>query len=269
MEVLKTFPLGQYIPGNSLLHGISAKAKIIVSFWLIIIIFLLKLNFYSYLLFFFLILLGILLSSLPINYFVRSLKPVYFLVLFTFIIHFFFGEEGGRVYFRYGIIHITDNGIKMALFMSLRLIYLVLITSLLTLTTSVLELAQAIEDLLKPLNFVKFPVHEFSMMMTIAIRFVPTLLEETDKIIKAQKARGAEFGKGNLISQAKSLLPIIIPLFINAFRRANELAEAMEARCYRGAKGRTRYRVSRWTIKDLVFLTIGILYPILLLIFFS
>jgi energy-coupling factor transport system permease protein len=267
MEVLKTFPIGQYIPANSILHGLDAKAKIIASFWLIVFIFLIRLNL-SYLFFFLLIMLGIFLSSLPLKYFLRSLKPVYFLVLFTFIIHFFFGEEGGRVFWRFGIIHITELGIKMAIFMSLRLIFIVMITSLLTLTTSVLELAQALEDLLNPLKYFKFPVHEFSMMMTIAIRFVPTLLDEIDKIIKAQKARGAEFGKGNIVNQAKSLLPVIIPLFVNAFRRANELAEAMESRCYRGGEGRTRYRRTYWTLKETSFIFFIGIYSALLLIFF-
>ncbi|ACI19074.1 energy-coupling factor transporter transmembrane component T family protein [Dictyoglomus thermophilum] len=266
MEVLKTFPLGQYIPADSLLHKLDAKAKILASFWLIVFIFLIKLNL-SYLFVFLLILLGILFSSLPFKYFVRSLKPVYFLVLFTFIIHFFFGEEGGKVFWRFGIIHITELGIKMAVFMSLRLVFIVMITSLLTLTTSVLELAQALEDLLNPLKYFKFPVHEFSMMMTIAIRFVPTLLDETDKIIKAQKARGAEFGRGNLINQAKSLLPIVIPLFINAFRRANELAEAMESRCYRGAEGRTRYRRTYWTSKETLFITFIGIYTAIIIMF--
>jgi len=264
--VLKTFPLGQYIPADSLLHKLDAKAKILASFWLIVFIFLIKLNL-SYLFVFLLILLGILFSSLPFKYFVRSLKPVYFLVLFTFIIHFFFGEEGGKVFWRFGIIHITELGIKMAFFMSLRLVFIVMITSLLTLTTSVLELAQALEDLLNPLKYFKFPVHEFSMMMTIAIRFVPTLLDETDKIIKAQKARGAEFGRGNLINQAKSLLPIVIPLFINAFRRANELAEAMESRCYRGAEGRTRYRRTYWTSKETLFITFIGIYTAIIIMF--
>lgn len=264
--MLKTFPLGQYIPADSLLHKLDAKAKILASFWLIVFIFLIKLNL-SYLFVFLLILLGILFSSLPFKYFVRSLKPVYFLVLFTFIIHFFFGEEGGKVFWRFGIIHITELGIKMAFFMSLRLVFIVMITSLLTLTTSVLELAQALEDLLNPLKYFKFPVHEFSMMMTIAIRFVPTLLDETDKIIKAQKARGAEFGRGNLINQAKSLLPIVIPLFINAFRRANELAEAMESRCYRGAEGRTRYRRTYWTSKETLFITFIGIYTAIIIMF--
>lgn len=267
MEVLKTFPLGQYIPGNSFLHRLDAKAKIISSFWLIIFIFILRLNI-SYLFVLFLILLGIYISSIPYKYFLRSLKPVYFLVFFTFVVHLFFGEEGGKVFFRFGVIHITELGIRMAIFMSLRLIYIVMITSLLTLTTSVLELAQALEDLLKPLSIFKFPAHEFSMMMTIAIRFVPTLLDETDKIIKAQKARGAEFGRGNIINQAKSLLPIIIPLFINAFRRANELAEAMESRCYRGAQGRTRFRRVYWSIRESFFVGFILVYSILVILIF-
>lgn len=267
MEVLKTFPLGQYIPSDSFLHKLDAKAKILASFWLIIFVFVLNLNI-SYIFVLFLILFGIYISSIPYKYFLRSLKPVYFLVIFTFLVHFFFGEEGGKVFFRFGILHITELGIEMAIFMSLRLIFIVMITSLLTLTTSVLELAQALEDLLKPLSIFKFPVHEFSMMMTIAIRFVPTLLDETDKIIKAQKARGAEFGKGNIINQAKSLLPIIIPLFINAFRRANELAEAMEARCYRGAQGRTRYRMAYWSIKETIFLGVIIIYSLVILLVF-
>ncbi|PMQ00996.1 MAG: transporter [Dictyoglomus sp. NZ13-RE01] len=265
METLKSFPLGQYIPGNSIIHNLDARSKLITTFWLVILLFLIKLNF-SYLLFLAFIIIHIFLSKIPFRYFLRSLKPVYFLVLFTFFIHLFFGEEQGRVFFKYGIIHITENGIKMAIFMSSRLIFLVMITSILTLTTSILDLAHGLEDLLSPLKYVNFPAHEFSMMMTIALRFVPTLLEEADKIIKAQKSRGAEFGRGNLIDQAKSLLPIIIPLFLSAFRRAEELAEAMEARGYRGGKGRTRYKKVYWGRKETLYVTAIIIYSILLLI---
>ncbi|MGB9857098.1 MAG: energy-coupling factor transporter transmembrane component T family protein [Dictyoglomaceae bacterium] len=265
MEMLRSFPLGQYIPGSSILHSLDPRAKLIATFWLVILLFLIKLDI-SYAIFFGFIILEILLSKIPFKYFLRSLKPIYFLVLFTFFIHLFFGEEGGKVFLRYGILHITEKGVKMAIFMSSRLIFLVMITSLLTLTTSVLELAHGLEDILKPLNYLKFPVHEFSMMMTIALRFVPTLLEETDKIIKAQKSRGAEFGKGNLIEQAKSLLPIIIPLFLNAFRRAGELAEAMEARGYRGAKGRTRYKKVYWGIKETLYISFIIIFSIFLLV---
>lgn len=264
MEALKIFPLGQYIPRNSFLHTLDPRSKLISSFWLIILLFLLKLNI-SYLIFFSFIILEIFISKIPLRYFIRSLRPLYFLVIFTFIVHFFFGEEGGKVFFRYGILHITEKGIKMAIFMSARLIFLVMITSLLTLTTSILELAHGLEDILKPLNYIRFPVHEFSMMMTIALRFVPTLLEETDKIIKAQKSRGAEFGKGNLIEQAKKLLPIIIPLFLSAFRRAGELAEAMEARGYRGGKGRTRYKKVYWGRKENFYIFFIILFSIFLL----
>lgn len=264
METLKSFPLGQYIPQKSLLHSLDVRSKLIATFWLIILLFLIKLNI-SYIFFFSFIILEIILSKIPFKYFIKSLKPLYFLVLFTFFIHLFLGEEGGRVFWKFGILHITERGIQMAIFMSSRLIFLVMITSLLTLTTSVLELAHGLEDILKPLNYLKFPVHEFSMMMTIALRFVPTLLEETDKIIKAQKSRGAEFGKGNFIEQAKSLLPIIIPLFLNAFRRAGELAEAMEARGYRGAKGRTRYKKVYWGKKETLYTSFIILFSIFLL----
>ncbi len=264
MEALKAFPLGQYIPANSFLHNLDARSKLVSSFWLIILLFLLKLNL-SYLIFFLFIILEIFISRISLKYFIRSLKPIYFLVIFTFIVHFFFGEEGGRVFFKYGILHITEKGIKMAVFMSTRLIFLVMITSLLTLTTSVLDLAHGLEDILKPLNYINFPVHEFSMMMTIALRFVPTLLEETDKIIKAQKSRGAEFGKGNLLEQAKKLLPIIIPLFLSAFRRAGELAEAMEARGYRGGRGRTRYKKVSWGKKENLYISFIILLSLVLL----
>ncbi|MCS7201546.1 MAG: energy-coupling factor transporter transmembrane protein EcfT [Dictyoglomus sp.] len=264
MEALKTFPLGQYIPGNSFLHSLDPRAKLISSFWLIILLFLLKLNI-SYLIFFFFLVSEVLISKIPLKYFIRSLKPLYFLIAFTFTLHLFFGEEGGKVFFRYGIFHITEKGIQMAVFMSTRLIFLVIITSLLTLTTSILELAHGLEDILKPLNYVRFPVHEFSMMMTIALRFVPTLLEETDKIIKAQKSRGAEFGKGSLIEQARKLLPIIIPLFLSAFRRAGELAEAMEARGYRGGKGRTRYKKLTWEMKENLYISFIIIFSVFLL----
>ena len=182
------------------------------------------------------------LSRIPIRYILKGLRPLIFIILLTFFINVFF-TPGETLLFSFWFLRVTEEGLRQGLFMGLRLIFLVTGTSLLTLTTSPIALTDGIELLLKPLRLIRFPSHELAMMMTIALRFIPTLLEETDKIMKAQMARGADFESGNLIQRAKSLVPLLVPLFISAFRRADELAMAMEARCYRGGDNRTRMKV--------------------------
>ena len=184
---------------------------------------------------------ALLLSGVPVSYAVSSLKPMRFLLVFMFLINLFF-TQGENVLLSVWVIEITWEGVRQAIFITFRLVLLVAGTSLLTLTTSPIALTDGLERVMKPLSVIRFPAHELAMMMTIALRFIPTLLEETDRIRKAQLARGADFESGNLLSRAKALLPILVPLFISAFRRADELAMAMESRCYHGGEGRTRMR---------------------------
>lgn len=193
----------------------------------------------------------------------RGLKPILFIIIFAFGINMFFTP--GRIIFEYGFIKMTYEGVYQAFFMALRLIFLIVGTSLLTLTTSPIELTDGLEYLLNPFKKIGVPAHELAMMMTIALRFIPTLLEETNKIMNAQMARGADFESGNLFSRAKSLVPLLVPLFISAFRRADELAMAMEARCYRGGENRTRMKVLTYTRRDGYALSVFIMYIVILL----
>ena len=193
-------------------------------------------------------------SDIPMKYMMKGLKPLRWILLFTFVINMFClpGEvlSIAGVKLQLGFLKITDAGLRQAIFMAIRLIYLVVGTSLLTLTTSPIQLTDGIERLLSPFNKVGLPVHELAMMMTIALRFIPTLLDETDKIMKAQMSRGADFESSNLINRAKNLVPLLVPLFVSAFRRADELAMAMEARCYRGGEGRTKMKPLKYEKRD-------------------
>ncbi|NLD10701.1 MAG: energy-coupling factor transporter transmembrane protein EcfT, partial [Clostridiales bacterium] len=188
-------------------------------------------------------------SKVPISYIMRGLKPILLILLFTFFLNIFMVD--GRVLWRIGFLKVTDNGLYTAVFMSIRLLLLIIGSSLLTLATTPISLTDGIERLLTPLQKIGVPTHEIAMMMSIALRFIPTLLEETDKIMKAQQARGADFESGNIFKRAKSLIPILVPLFVSAFRIAQDLAMAMEARCYRGGKGRTRLHEMKFKAKDI------------------
>ena len=239
--MLKDITIGQYYPSDSPIHRLDPRTKLIITFLFIIIIFFVRYyTGYLYILAF--MALAIALSKIPLKFIIKGLKPLLFIILLTFFINLFF-TPGGKVVFEVWVIRVTEEGLRQSIFMTLRLVFLVAGTSLLTLTTSPISLTDGIELLLKPLKVIHFPAHELAMMMTIALRFIPTLLEETDKIMKAQMARGADFESGNLIQRAKSLVPLLVPLFISAFRRADELAMAMEARCYRGGENRTRMKV--------------------------
>jgi energy-coupling factor transport system permease protein len=189
-------------------------------------------------------------SKVPVKYILKRLKPIFLIIIFAFTINLFMTP--GKIMFSYGIFKITEEGLYQAVFMVLRLVYLIIGTSMLTLTTSPIALTDGIEYLLNPFKKIGLPAHELAMMMTIALRFIPTLLEETDKIMKAQMARGADFESGNVMKRAKALIPLLVPLFISAFRRADELAMAMEARCYRGGENRTRMKVLRYGKNDVV-----------------
>ena len=244
---LKDITLGQYFPGNSLLHRFDPRSKILFTVLFIAAIFLCKgLVSYGITLLILLMMIGI--SKVQPRVFLKGMKPVVFIVVCTAILNLFY--TSGTVLWSWGILKITEEGIWKAGFMVLRILMLIACTLLLTYTTSPILLTDGLEKLLRPLKKLHFPVHELSMMMSIALRFIPTLIQETDKIISAQKARGADFDSGNLIQKAKALIPILIPLFISSYRRAEELAIAMECRCYHGDEGRTSLRQLRYAGRD-------------------
>ena len=244
---LKDITLGQYFPGNSLLHRFDPRSKILFTVLFIAAIFLCKgLVSYGITLLILLMMIGI--SKVQPRVFLKGMKPVVFIVVCTAILNLFY--TSGTVLWSWGILKITEEGIWKAGFMVLRILMLIACTLLLTYTTSPILLTDGLEKLLRPLKKLNFPVHELSMMMSIALRFIPTLIQETDKIISAQKARGADFDSGNLIQKAKAFIPILIPLFISSFRRAEELAIAMECRCYHGDEGRTSLRQLRYAGRD-------------------
>lgn len=250
--MLKDITLGQYFPGNSFLHRLDPRMKIIVSILYIAVIFLCK-NFWSFGFIIIFTLFLILLSGIPVIIFIKGMKPLLFILLFTTVYNVFF-YDGETLLFDLKIVEIYLEGIMYAILMAVRIICLLCGSSvILTYTTSPIMLTDGIEQLLAPLKAIKLPVHEFAMMMTIALRFIPTLIEETDKIMNAQKARGADFTTGGLVKRAKALLPVLIPLFISAFRRATDLAVAMECRCYRGGNGRTKMTRLKYRIDDFVF----------------
>lgn len=228
--MLKDITIGQYIPGESFIHKLDPRTKILITLLYIVSLFLIN-KFFAYLIV--LAILGICIynAKIPLKLIFRGLKPIFFLILLTAILNVFM-NSGDNLLFQFGFLKVYEEGLRIAGFMALRLIFLIIGTSMLTYTTSPIELTDGIEKLLRPIG--KNLAHELAMMMTIALRFIPTLTEETDKIMKAQKARGANFETGNLMDRAKSLIPILVPLFISSFRRADELAMAMEARCYRG-----------------------------------
>ncbi len=237
---MRSVTLGHYLPGNSFLHKLDPRFKLLGLLMLILALFLIK-TFWGFILFALFVLIIFFGSQLPWRYFLRGLKPVLYIILFTLILHCLF-TKGGQVYWRLGALTIEEAGIYLGTFMTLRLMLLVITTLLVTLTTSPISFADGIEFLLRPFRRLGVPGHEIAMMMTIALRFIPTLMEESDKIRKAQMARGADFETGNILRRARNLIPLLVPLFVSAFRRADELAVAMEARCYQGGENRTKLR---------------------------
>ena len=238
--MLKDVTLGQFFPGNSVLHRLDPRIKLILTVLYVAAIFLAQ-NVYCYLALIVSALVMVLLSRLSLGVILKGIKPILFILLFTMLINLFF-TKGDTLLWSWWKLAVYKEGIIRALLMAVRVVVLVVGTSvLLTYTTSPIVLTDAIESLLSPLKRIKVPVHDFAMMMTIALRFIPTLIEETEKIINAQKARGAAFDNGNVFKRAKALVPILIPLFVSSFNRADELATAMECRCYRGDVGRTRF----------------------------
>ncbi len=250
---MKNIALGQYYPGGSVIHRADPRMKLIISILFIVCTFVCR-NIYGFGAILAAATVLILVSTVPIKTVLRSIRALMFIMIFTLVINIFW-TKGDVLLFEWRFIHIYREGIVNACFMLVRIFALIIGTSiLLTYTTTPIALTDAIESLLSPLKRIKLPVHEFAMMMTIALRFIPTLMEETEKIINAQKARGADFTNGSLIKRAKALIPILIPLFVSAFRRADELSVAMECRCYHGGEGRTRMRVLRYSAGDFVLL---------------
>lgn len=242
--------IGQYVPGHSTVYRLDPRAKLWAIVFLVAVVFLAN-NAVSYAFLIGYTLFSILLSRVPLRFLWNGLKPVLILIVFTTILHLWF-TKGGSVVVEFGWLVIYEEGIRQAVFIALRLSTIIVLTSLLTLTTSPLQLTDGLERLLSPLKVIGIPAHDLALMMSIALRFIPTLLEETDKIIKAQMSRGANIDTGPLWQRIKNLIPVLIPLFISAFRRAEDLATAMEARGYRGGEGRTKLRELRYTWRDLV-----------------
>lgn len=250
--------IGQYIPGDSVIHRADPRTKILLSIVFMVVIFLVN-SFWTFTAMALFVLLTVVISGVPMKYTLRGLKPIMFIIIFTAVINIF--TTGGtpisdKVPFRY----ITWEGVALALKLAVRLVLVIISGSLLTFTTTPILLTDGIEKLLSPFRRIGVPAHELAMMMSIALRFIPTLLEETDKIMKAQAARGADFDTGNLVQRAKSFVPVLVPLFVSAFRRADELATAMEARCYRGGVGRTRLRQLQFTNVDAIIGLVAVVF---------
>jgi energy-coupling factor transport system permease protein len=246
--VLKNITIGQYFPGNSAVHRLDPRMKIVLTIVLLVDVFLSN-GFLGFALILAFVLTTARSTRIGLRFIVKGLKPILFIVLFTFVLNLFM-QSGGDVIFRWKFMRITTGGVRTAVYMAIRLMLLVVASQLLTLTTSSLSLTDGMEALMKPLTKIRFPSHEIAMMMSIALRFIPTLMEETDKIMNAQKARGADFESGNIVKRAKAMVPLLVPLFVSAFRRADELALAMEARCYRGGAGRTRMNMLKFARLD-------------------
>ena len=253
--MLKDITLGQYFPGDTVAHRLDARTKILLVMLYIIALFCAK-SFTAYALLAAVLAVCVRVSRVGLRSLVRGLKPVLFIIVFTALLNLFF-TPGERYVLEWGFLRVSDTGLRNAVFMVLRIMLLIMGTFLMTYTTSPISLTDGLERLLNWMKRLHVPVHELAMMMSIALRFIPTLIEETDKIMSAQKARGADFESGGLIQKAKALIPILVPLFISAFRRADELATAMECRCYHGGEGRTKLRVLRYEARDYVALTVG------------
>lgn len=245
---------GRYVPADSTIHKLDPRSKLLIIFLFVCIIFLAN-NGVTYALIGIYIFSMLGLSRIPFRFLYGGLKPVLWLVLFTLVLQVFFTKEGNLLY-ELGPIKIYEEGLRQGIFISLRFFFLILMTSLLTLTTTPIEITDGLETLLNPLKKIRFPVHEMALMMSISLRFIPTLMQETDKIMKAQIARGVEFASGPIKERIKAVIPLLIPLFVSSFKRAEELAIAMEARGYRGGEGRTKYRQLNWKMTDTVHLLI-------------
>lgn len=262
--MIRDITIGQYYPSESKLHKLDPRVKVISTLFFLVSLFLFR-SIPGYVVATVFLVTVIRLSKVPFRYIVKGLKPIIMILLITVTFNLLL-TRGGEVLFHKWIFTITEDGLIMAVYMAIRLIYLIIGSSLMTLTTTPNELTDAIEKLLGPLGKIHVPVHEIAMMMSIALRFIPILLEETDKIMKAQIARGADLESGNMLQKAKAMIPILVPLFVSAFRRANDLAMAMEARCYRGGEGRTKMKPLCYKRMDRVAYMIVIIYLVTVIV---
>ena len=261
--MMKNITMGQYYPVDSWVHRLDPRTKILLTIAMIVAVFLVR-TMVGYALILGFMYLTSRLSNIPFKMLLKGVKPLRFILILTFLLNLFF-NTGTTMLVEWGFIKISYEGLSTAIHYSLRLIFLVLGTSLMTLTTSPIALSDGIEMLLSPLKVIHFPAHELAMMMSIALRFIPTLMEEADKIMKAQMARGADFESGNLLARAKAMVPLLVPLFVSAFRRAGDLAMAIESRCYHGGENRTRLRVLKITSNDwLAALGVAVLIALIL-----
>ncbi|THE12108.1 energy-coupling factor transporter transmembrane protein EcfT [Bacillus timonensis] len=255
--------IGRYIPGNSPLHRMDPRAKLLLIFFYVCIVFIAN-SVLTYALLGTYTLTIVLLTKVPIRYILSGLKPILWVILFTFILHIFLTKEGDLL-FDFGWLEVYEGGVRQGIFISLRLLFLIIMTTILTLTSTPIEITDGMESLLAPFKKVGLPTHELALMMSISLRFIPTLMQETEKIMKAQAARGVEFTSGPIKDRMKAVVPLLIPLFISSFKRAEELAIAMEARGYRGGEGRTKLRLLQWRGLDtlmlvLLFVTAAVLF---------
>ncbi len=260
--MMKNITLGQYYPADSVVHRLDPRVKIVLLIAFVVAVFLVP-DLFGFVFVVLYLGLSCRLSRLPVRLLIKSIKPLRFILIFTFVLNLFF--TGGKTeLLNLGFAVLTREGLLNAIRYSLRLVFLVLGSSLLTLTTQPVTLTDGLERLLSPLKVIRFPAHEMAMMMTIALRFIPTLLEEADKIMKAQSARGSDFETGRLIQRVKAMVPLLVPLFVSAFRRAGDLAMAMEARCYHGGEGRTRLHILKMQKND--WIAIGVTALLIVLI---
>ena len=266
--MLNDVTFGQYYPVRSFVHNMDPRAKIVFMIAYIVAIFLAK-NFFALAAVTAFLILIVLLSRVPFGRVLRSVKMILFLIVFTAVLNLFFYSSGAELHiiWHWKFITVSWESVINMIFLAMRLFLLVMGTSVLTLTTTPVALTDGIESLLTPLKWIRFPVHELALIMSIALRFIPTLMDETDRIINAQKARGADFESGNIFRRIKALIPILLPLLVSSFRRADELGDAMDARCYSGAKGRTKYKKMRLTYRDFIgfILTAGLIVGIVFL----
>lgn len=256
--------LGRYIPGNSIIHKLDPRSKLLAMIIYIVIIFWAN-NLITNLIMLTFTLIIVFLSKIKLSFFLNGLKPMIGIILFTTLFQMFFNHTG-HIVFQFWLLKITDIGMSQALLIFMRFVLIIFFSTLLTLTTTPLSLSDAVESLLQPLAIFKVPSHEIGLMLSLSLRFVPTLMDDTTRIMNAQRARGVDFGEGNLVQKVKSIIPILIPLFASSFKRADSLAIAMEARGYKGGEGRTKYRVLDWSLKDSI--AICLVFGLGLLLFF-
>lgn len=251
MEIKKSITIGQYIPANSSIHHLDSRMKLLSAILFMVFVFFIE-NVVGYIILLFFLVVIILLSKIPVKYFINGLKPILMLIVFTVFLQLFFTKGLSQPIINFWIIKVYREGLLAGLFIFLRLLILVFSSSILTLTSSPMQLTTSLEFILKPFSYLGLPTSEISMMMTIALRFIPTILEETDRLIKAQTARGANFETGSIFKRINNLIPILIPLFVSSFRRADELAIAMESRCFQVGSPRTHMKIMRFKWFDYV-----------------